>query len=97
MYLKIVMRLYKPRLYSNTSSSASVMSVPLTVADLIQQEFATSNMLILPDSFGEIFLGNTFSSYISVINQYTCDLKEVGLTVRQKIRSLIEALLIIYH
>jgi hypothetical protein len=29
----------------------------------------------------EIFLGNTFSSYISVINQYACDLRDVGLTV----------------
>ncbi|CCI40460.1 unnamed protein product [Albugo candida] len=37
-------------------------------------------MLCLPDSFGQIFLGNTFSSYISVINPYNCDMEEVGLT-----------------
>lgn len=29
----------------------------------------------------EIFLGNTFSSYISVINQYACDMRDVGLSV----------------
>lgn len=36
-------------------------------------------LLLCSDS--EIFLGNTFSSYISVINQYACDLRDVGLTV----------------
>ncbi|KAF1776833.1 Protein of unknown function DUF974 [Phytophthora cactorum] len=30
--------------------------------------------------YREIFLGNTFSSYISVINPYTCELRDVGLS-----------------
>ncbi|KAJ8578010.1 hypothetical protein ON010_g1196 [Phytophthora cinnamomi] len=49
-------------------------------ATATQHEFALSSTLILPDSFGEIFLGNTFSSYISVINPYSCELRDVGLS-----------------
>lgn len=33
--------------------------------------------------YSEIFLGNTFSSFISVINQYACDIRDVGLTVKK--------------
>ncbi|TYZ63246.1 hypothetical protein PybrP1_009437 [[Pythium] brassicae (nom. inval.)] len=62
-------------------ASGSLMPTALSHAAAAQHEFAMSSMLILPDSFGEIFLGNTFSSYISVINQYACDLRDVGLSV----------------
>ncbi|ETV94611.1 hypothetical protein H310_11872 [Aphanomyces invadans] len=62
-----VMRLYKPRLCIEKS---------------YRREFALSNMLLLPDSFGNIYLGETFSSYISVINQFACDLNQVGLTAK---------------
>ncbi|TMW64895.1 hypothetical protein Poli38472_009062 [Pythium oligandrum] len=75
-----VMRLYKPKLYIHGPSSASLMPTTLAPSTALQHEFAMSSMLILPDSFGEIFLGNSFSSYISVINQYACDLRDVGLT-----------------
>ncbi|KAJ0405460.1 hypothetical protein ATCC90586_002775 [Pythium insidiosum] len=75
-----VMRLYKPKLYTHGPSSSSLMPTTLAQSTALQHEFAMSSMLILPDSFGEIFLGNTFSSYISVINQYACDLRDVGLT-----------------
>ncbi|KAH9080821.1 hypothetical protein Ae201684P_007909 [Aphanomyces euteiches] len=62
-----VMRLYKPR---------------LSMEKTYRREFALSNMLLLPDSFGNIYLGETFSSYISVINQFACDLHQVGLTLQ---------------
>ncbi|CAK4204736.1 unnamed protein product [Aphanomyces euteiches] len=62
-----VMRLYKPR---------------LSMEKTYRREFALSNMLLLPDSFGNIYLGETFSSYISVINQFACDLHQVGLTAK---------------
>ncbi|KAF0721361.1 hypothetical protein AaE_010080 [Aphanomyces astaci] len=61
------MRLYKPR---------------LSIEKSYRREFALSNMLLLPDSFGNIYLGETFSSYISVINQFACDLNQVGLTAK---------------
>ncbi|KAF0683082.1 Aste57867_24862 [Aphanomyces stellatus] len=61
------MRLYKPR---------------LSIEKSYRREFALSNMLLLPDSFGNIYLGETFSSYISVINQFSCDLHQVGLTAK---------------
>ncbi|DBA05003.1 TPA: hypothetical protein N0F65_007005 [Lagenidium giganteum] len=75
-----VMRLYKPKLYTQGASSGSMMPTALSESSMLQHEFTMSSMLILPDSFGEIFLGNTFSSYISVINPYSCDVREVGLT-----------------
>lgn len=107
----LVMRLYKPKLFTQGASSGSLMPTTLAQSTALQHEFAMSSMLILPDSFGcvhacichflisplvlatlththirtyvrrEIFLGNTFSSYISVINQYACDLRDVGLSV----------------
>ncbi|OQR85963.1 hypothetical protein ACHHYP_11136 [Achlya hypogyna] len=62
-----VMRLYKPR---------------LNVEPTYGRDFELSNMLLLPDSFGNIYLGETFSSYISVINQFACELQQVGLTAK---------------
>ncbi|KAF4325569.1 hypothetical protein BBO99_00002003 [Phytophthora kernoviae] len=75
-----VMRLYKPKLYSQGASGGSMLPTTLSEATATRHEFALSSMLILPDSFGEIFLGNTFSSYISVINPYSCELRDVGLS-----------------
>ncbi|TDH68959.1 hypothetical protein CCR75_000286 [Bremia lactucae] len=75
-----VMRLYKPALYVQGVSGGSLLPTSLTESTATQHEFALSSMLILPDSFGEIFLGNTFSSYISVINPYSCALRDVGLS-----------------
>ncbi|CAH0493871.1 unnamed protein product [Peronospora farinosa] len=76
-----VMRLYKPKLFVQGINGGSML--PTSMADTTvasQDEFALSSMLILPDSFGEIFLGNTFSSYISVINPYSCELRDVRLS-----------------
>ncbi|KAL3674652.1 hypothetical protein V7S43_000592 [Phytophthora oleae] len=75
-----VMRLYKPKLYVQGASGGSMLPTSMAEDTATQHEFALSSMLILPDSFGEIFLGNTFSSYISVINPYTCELRDVGLS-----------------
>nr|CCA24059.1 conserved hypothetical protein [Albugo laibachii Nc14] len=76
-----VMRLYKPKLYSHSTNNTGVtLPTALSSMNAYQQEYVISNMLCLPDSFGQIFLGNTFSSYISVINPYNCDIEEVGLT-----------------
>ncbi|KAG7385404.1 hypothetical protein PHYPSEUDO_001533 [Phytophthora pseudosyringae] len=75
-----VMRLYKPKLYVQGASGGSMLPTSMAEVAATQHEFALSSMLILPDSFGEIFLGNTFSSYISVINPYSCELRDVGLS-----------------
>ncbi|KAH7488564.1 hypothetical protein PRIC1_007323 [Phytophthora ramorum] len=75
-----VMRLYKPKLYAQGVTGGSMLPASLDEVTATQHEFALSSMLILPDSFGEIFLGNTFSSYISVINPYSCELRDVGLS-----------------
>lgn len=75
-----VMRLYKPKLYTQGATGGSMLPTTLSEGTATRHEFALSSMLILPDSFGEIFLGNTFSSYISVINPYTCELRDVGLS-----------------
>ncbi|KAE9034887.1 hypothetical protein PR003_g7873 [Phytophthora rubi] len=75
-----VMRLYKPKLYVQGANGGSMLPTSMSEATATQHEFALSSTLILPDSFGEIFLGNTFSSYISVINPYSCELRDVGLS-----------------
>lgn len=72
------MRLYKSKLYLNSDLPrdpiiASIYDVP---------SFSLSSSLLLPDSFGTIHLGETFSSYISVINHFPYDLYNVSLTAR---------------
>ncbi|CAI5742908.1 unnamed protein product [Hyaloperonospora brassicae] len=75
-----VMRLYKPHLFVQGVTGGAMLPTTMSEATATQHEFAVSSMLILPDSFGEIFLGNTFSSYISVINPYSCELRDVRLS-----------------
>ncbi|GMF29028.1 unnamed protein product [Phytophthora lilii] len=64
------MRLYKPKLYAQGASGGSMLPTSMSDATATQHEFALSSMLILPDSFG----------YISVINPYSCELRDVGLS-----------------
>ncbi|GMF21977.1 unnamed protein product [Phytophthora fragariaefolia] len=64
------MRLYKPKLYVQGASGGSMLPTSMAEATATQHEFALSSMLILPDSFG----------YISVINPYSCELRDVGLS-----------------
>lgn len=70
-----VMRLYKPRLDScrvlpSCDVGEAGGDVPgggghgVCVADVGQEDFALSSSLKLPDSFGNIYLGETFTAYI---------------------------------
>ena len=78
-----VMRLYKPKLHMSQpvpcappiSNCCDAAQMPL----FKDTPFALSNFFILPDSFGNIYLGETFCSYISVLNPYAYDLEQVGL------------------
>ena len=72
-----VMRLYKPKMYVSLPGVTDVPGNPLR-----ESKFAISNFFILPDSFGNIYLGEVFCSYISVLNQYSHDLRSVGLTAQ---------------
>ena len=56
-----VMRLYKPSLYYVASTS------PFITPEA-QFNFPLSNFLMFPDSFGDLFVGETFKAYIAVIN-----------------------------
>jgi hypothetical protein len=70
-----VMRLYKPKLH---------VAMPVATRSSGDPACALSNLFILPDSFGNIYLGETFCSYISVLNQFQHDLKNVGLSVMMR-------------
>lgn len=66
-----VMRLYKPSL--NTIPCLQPMSSEELLAENRRKlnsstDFTISPFLMLPDSFGDIYLGEFFSAYISVIN-----------------------------
>eukprot|EP00310_Coccolithus_braarudii_P008748 CAMPEP_0183376110 /NCGR_PEP_ID=MMETSP0164_2-20130417/119296_1 /TAXON_ID=221442 /ORGANISM="Coccolithus pelagicus ssp braarudi, Strain PLY182g" /LENGTH=139 /DNA_ID=CAMNT_0025553357 /DNA_START=40 /DNA_END=455 /DNA_ORIENTATION=+ len=88
-----VMRLCKPT-FLNTQpvpfagvaqSSADVSSAAASVSEhvpvLSEDDCAISGMLMLPQSFGDIFLGETFSCYISLTNISPVDLNQMGLKV----------------
>jgi hypothetical protein len=66
------MRLYKPGLH--TISSFSPLETPqqncgsVSSRDADTGNFSISPYLLLPDSFGDIYIGDTLSAYIAVVN-----------------------------
>jgi hypothetical protein len=65
-----VMRLYKPVMHM--TPPAPQLRMPADVNEEVNKysetDFALSNFLLLPDSFGDIYLGEKFSAYVSVVN-----------------------------
>jgi hypothetical protein len=65
-----VMRLYKPVMHM--TPPAPQLRMPAAVNEEVNKgsetDFALSNFLLLPDSFGDIYLGEKFSAYVSVVN-----------------------------
>lgn len=65
-----VMRLYKPRLDgrrvlpSCSVAAAAAAAAPSEAVPLGEGDFALGSALKLPDSFGNIYLGETFTAYI---------------------------------
>uniref|UniRef100_A0A8C7YXR6 Trafficking protein particle complex subunit 13 n=1 Tax=Oryzias sinensis TaxID=183150 RepID=A0A8C7YXR6_9TELE len=82
-----VMRLTKPTLFTNLPVTCEERDLPGDLfGQLMRQDPSTikgaetlmlGEMLTLPQNFGNIFLGETFSSYISVHNDSTQIVKEI--------------------
>ena len=82
-----VMRLTKPSLMNSHPLTCDTRDLPGdTLHDLLQNDvsispgiehFGLSDLLTLPQNFGNIFLGETFSSYISVHNDSSQTCKEI--------------------
>ena len=72
-----VMRLYKP----NTSVE-STNPMGLEDASGSAMNAGISRMLTLPESFGEIFVGETFAAYVAVVNNSGTVFENVQLQVR---------------
>ena len=73
-----VLRLCKPSLHF-----AMPVSFPpcAPTDDKPQPGVALSGMLTLPQSFGDIYLGETFGCYISLCNVAPIELSHVGLKI----------------
>lgn len=76
------MRLYKPKLQVCENLPTDPLLASAT--QCLDRSFGLSNALLLPDSFGNIYLGETFCSYISVINHFDYDLYDTQLTARMQ-------------
>jgi len=63
-----VMRLAKPSFLSNIPIMSENNDFASTKDSLIEEQFVNSNILLLPQSFGSIFLGETFVCYLSINN-----------------------------
>jgi hypothetical protein len=75
-----VMRLYKPPMHTNATMPSISNG---KIASDEGCKFGISSYLLLPDSFGEIFVGEKFSAYIGVINGYSdFNFQQVTLSVR---------------
>lgn len=62
-----VMRLYKPIMHVNQTMprlSNEITEIPNTT----NPDFMISQYLLLPDNFGDIYLGELFAAYVSVVN-----------------------------
>ncbi|KAI8595114.1 hypothetical protein EDD21DRAFT_344906 [Dissophora ornata] len=72
--------------HGTPSASASPQAVPSTEAALSTDEtvdmgdFGVSELLTMPASFGNIYLGETFTSYICANNESAHPVREVNLT-----------------
>lgn len=82
-----VMRLYKPALHLppclpqlNLDQLFESDSALETKSN--DSEFTVSQFLLLPDSFGDIYMGELFSAYISVVNGVELPFHQVTLSVR---------------
>ncbi|XP_055491129.1 trafficking protein particle complex subunit 13 isoform X4 [Leucoraja erinacea] len=82
-----VMRLTKPTLFTNLPVTCEDRDLPGDLFSQLMKDdpstvkgaetFMLGEMLTLPQNFGNIFLGETFSSYISVHNDSTHIVKDV--------------------
>lgn len=92
-----VMRLYKPRLNFSPAAPYSTQvdmlragrtgvvgsgDSTLNPVLLRQSDFSLASCLILPDSFGNIYRGETFCAYISVLNHLNIPLRQVRVTAK---------------
>ena len=76
-----VMRLTKPTIFSSVPvvNEQWDFASPCINNDAINTGLVTSELLMLPQSFGSIFLGETFVSYLSVNNESNGTVSSVGL------------------
>ncbi|XP_071206886.1 trafficking protein particle complex subunit 13 isoform X3 [Salvelinus alpinus] len=82
-----VMRLTKPTLFTNMPVTCEDRDLPGDLFGRLMKEDPSTikgaealmlgEMLTLPQNFGNIFLGETFSSYISVHNDSTQEVKDI--------------------
>jgi hypothetical protein len=74
-----------PQSSSAIESSSSSASTPsfITSREAGSTDFAVSPFLLLPDSFGDIYVGEVFSAYIAVVNgNQEAPYDEVSLAIR---------------
>nr|XP_002129801.2 trafficking protein particle complex subunit 13 [Ciona intestinalis]XP_026690326.1 trafficking protein particle complex subunit 13 [Ciona intestinalis]XP_026690327.1 trafficking protein particle complex subunit 13 [Ciona intestinalis] len=77
-----VMRLTKPSIITSVpvlNDKSDVLSLNLGYSSKNLTSYGTGETLILPHSFGNIFLGETFVSYLSVNNESGTDVLNVSL------------------
>lgn len=74
-----VMRLYKPYLHISTPAAEVTQ---FSRCSAVESDFALTQLLLLPESFGDIYIGETFSAYMSAINSTDLVLRSVTLNTR---------------
>ncbi|KAJ3304362.1 hypothetical protein HDV03_002843 [Kappamyces sp. JEL0829] len=75
-----VLRLSKPSFYQKGDVTTTEMLLkPVQHADLaLSTDFGTSDFLVLPPAFGNIYLGETFNAYLCVNNDSLTSVNEVA-------------------
>jgi len=72
-----VMRLYKPSFHMALPIYSEQNDIASCVMPDLDDAFGVSNILSLPQAFVNIFLGETFKSYISINNHSPFDVKNI--------------------
>eukprot|EP01033_Poteriospumella_lacustris_P003038 gene3038-2223_t len=74
-----VMRLYKPGFHMSSTTPL----FPPTETETFGSDFTLSSHMLLPDSFGDIYLGEKFTAYVAIVNGFPqVPFHNVSLSVR---------------
>ena len=78
------MRLFKPAFYAPQPSPVIVGSAPSSPIPTSGNfsDTAMSPYILLPESFGDTYLGETFSAYVATINAIQDPIYNISLTLR---------------
>ena len=82
-----VMRLYRPPFFTTPSipTFSPIPEVDPLSSGQLHADYVISPYVLLPDSFGDIYIGETFSAYIAVVPSHFVDIPLYNVAISVKL------------